>query len=43
MRHASFRKNLQFRLEVFNTFNQPVWQDPNTSVNSAQYGVKFSF
>jgi hypothetical protein len=32
-------KSLQFRLEVFNTFNQPVWQDPNTSVNSAQYGT----
>jgi hypothetical protein len=32
-------KNLQLRLEVFNTFNQPVWQDPNTSVTSAQYGT----
>ena len=31
-------KSLQFRLEAFNTFNQPVWQDPNTSVTSAQYG-----
>ncbi len=31
-------KALQFRLEAFNTFNQPVWQDPNTSVTSAQYG-----
>jgi hypothetical protein len=32
-------KNLQFRLEAFNTFNQPVWNDPNTSVTSAQYGT----
>ena len=27
-------KSLQFRLEAFNTFNQPVWQDPNTAVTS---------
>jgi hypothetical protein len=32
-------KTLQFRLEAFNTFNQPVWQDPNTSVTSPQYGT----
>jgi hypothetical protein len=31
-------KSLQLRLEAFNTFNQPVWQDPNTSVSAAQYG-----
>ncbi len=31
-------KSLQFRLEAFNTFNQPVWQDPNTAVTSNQYG-----
>lgn len=32
-------KNLQLRLEAFNVFNQPVWQDPNTSVTSPQYGT----
>jgi hypothetical protein len=32
-------KALQFRLEAFNTFNQPVWNDPNTSVLSPQYGT----
>jgi hypothetical protein len=31
-------KTLQLRLEAFNTFNQPVWNDPNTNVQSAQYG-----
>jgi hypothetical protein len=30
---------LQLRVEVFNAFNQPVWQDPNTSVTSPQYGT----
>ena len=32
-------KGLQLRLEVFNAFNQPVWNDPNTSVTSPQYGT----
>ena len=31
-------KNLQFRLEVFNAFNQPVWNDPTTSFTSSNYG-----
>jgi hypothetical protein len=31
-------KSLQLRLEAFNVFNQPVWQDPNTSVTAALYG-----
>jgi len=31
-------KSLQLRLEAFNTFNQPVWQDPTTSTTSSQYG-----
>jgi hypothetical protein len=30
--------NLQFRLEVFNAFNQPVWNDPNTAVTNPNYG-----
>ena len=40
MRNFTFggSKTLQVRLEAFNTFNQPVWNDPNTSVTSAQYG-----
>jgi hypothetical protein len=32
-------RSLQFRLEAFNTFNQPVWNDPNTSVASPQHGT----
>jgi hypothetical protein len=31
-------RSLQLRLEAFNTFNQPVWNDPNTNVSSNQYG-----
>jgi hypothetical protein len=31
-------KSLQFRVEAFNTFNQAVWNDPNTSVTAALYG-----
>ena len=31
-------RSLQLRLEAFNTFNQPVWNDPNTSVAASQYG-----
>jgi hypothetical protein len=31
-------KSLQLRLEVFNTFNQPVWGEPNTSVINSNYG-----
>jgi Carboxypeptidase regulatory-like domain len=31
-------RSLQVRLEAFNTFNQAVWNDPNTSVTAAQYG-----
>ncbi len=29
-------KSLQFRLEAFNAFNQPVWNDPNTSLANLQ-------
>ena len=31
-------KNLQLRLEAFNAFNQPVWNDPNTAVTNSNYG-----
>ncbi|MCM3879599.1 MAG: carboxypeptidase-like regulatory domain-containing protein [Vicinamibacterales bacterium] len=31
-------KSLQLRLEAFNTFNQAVWNDPNTNVANSQYG-----
>ena len=31
-------KSLQLRLEVFNTFNQPVWGEPNTAVTNSNYG-----
>jgi len=32
-------KNLQLRLEAFNVFNQPVWNDPETSVTNPRYGT----
>jgi hypothetical protein len=31
-------KNLQLRLEAFNAFNQPVWNDPETAVTNSNYG-----
>ena len=41
MRNFQLPRNtsIQFRLEAFNAFNQPVWNDPNTSVSSPQYGT----
>jgi hypothetical protein len=32
-------KSLQFRLEAFNLFNQPVWGDPTMSMASPLYGT----
>ena len=33
-------KSLQLRLEAFNVLNQPVWNDPNTSMaNLATFGT----
>ena len=31
-------RSLQFRLEAFNAFNQPIWGDPDTNMSSATYG-----
>jgi hypothetical protein len=31
-------RSLQFRLEAFNAFNQPIWGDPITNMSSATYG-----
>jgi hypothetical protein len=32
-------KTLQFRLEGFNVLNNPIWNDPNTTVTSPLYGT----
>ena len=32
-------RSLQFRLEAFNVFNNPVWGDPQMSLASPPYGT----
>jgi len=32
-------KTIQFRLEAFNVFNNPIWADPNTTLTSPLYGT----
>jgi hypothetical protein len=31
-------RSLQLRLEAFNLFNEPIWNDPDTNMSSATYG-----
>jgi hypothetical protein len=32
-------RTLQFRLETFNTLNNPIWNDPTTSMSSPNWGT----
>ena len=37
-RFGQSSKSIQFRLEAFNVFNNPIWNDPDTTLTSATYG-----